>query len=181
MHEIERNHRRSIRLKEYDYSLPGYYFVTICMQNRECLLGDIAGDKMQLNRSGEIAYESWIWMEKQYPYIEHDIFVLMPNHIHGIIIIDEAGRGGSRTAPSSQISGIGFKKQKTLGRLIGVFKTVSTKSINILRNSPGALVWQRNYYEHIIRNEKELYSIRQYITFNPLNWAIDEEAPPKME
>jgi REP element-mobilizing transposase RayT len=161
-------HRRSIRLPGYDYTHEGIYFVTICTQNRECLFGDIIDGKIKLNDTGHVVTETWKWLAIQYDYVELDEWVVMPNHIHAIIVITDR-RGGSRTAPTA--------KRKPIGRLIGAFKTVSTKRINQMYGSPGAKLWQRNYYEHIIRNDNELHHIRQYIIDNPLRWELDQENP----
>jgi len=163
------HNRHSIRLKDYDYSQAGTCFITICVQNRECLLGEIVGDEMQLSEFGKTVAECWEWLPQQYSYLELDYWVIMPNHLHGIIVIDEDRRGGSRTAPTMT--------RKPLGRLIGAFKTVSTKQINEFRHTPGQTFWQRNYYEHIIRNETDLNQTRQYIVNNPLQWALDPENP----
>ena len=160
--------RRSIRLKDYDYAEAGAYFVTLCSWQRECLFGDILDGEIQLNRFGEVVADSWHWLTSQYPYVELDEWAAMPNHLHGIIVI-AADKGGSRTAPT--------EKTKPLGRLIGAFKTVSTKQINNIRNNPGCPVWQRNYYERIIRNDTELERAREYIINNPLKWALDKENP----
>jgi len=179
--------RRSIRLQDYDYSQPGSYFVTICTPDSECLFGDVRDGKMALNGLGEIVAESWQWVERQYEYVVLDEWVIMPNHLHGIIVItdcvdgsrgddsrgDDLCRGGSRTAPTR----LGKPKRKPLGRLIGAFKTVSTKRINEIHNTPGAKLWQRNYYEHIIRDENELNRIRIYIEQNPAKWEFDRENP----
>ena len=166
-----RHRRRSIRLPGYDYSQPGLYFVTICTQNKKCFFGKIENGIVHPNRYGKIILEQWEWLEKQYPYIKLDMWILMPDHLHAIIYIKHQNftmdccRGGSRTAPTS-----GGIKRKTLGRLIGAFKTISTKHINHLRNSTGSKLWQRGYYERIIRNEREYYAIRKYITDNPIYW-----------
>ncbi|HEX9758117.1 MAG TPA: transposase [Nitrospiria bacterium] len=167
----EIHHRRSIRIKEYDYSQPGSYFITLCTQNRECWFGDVTDGKMRLNAYGQIVAECWQWLSEQYAHANMDEWIVMPNHLHGIIAITADGRGGSRTAPTGPV------KQKPLGRLIGAFKTVSTKRINQMRASAGVPVWQRNYYEHIIRNEEDLNKIRQYILENPMKWAEDTENP----
>ncbi|MBN2424996.1 MAG: transposase [Calditrichaceae bacterium] len=119
---------------------------------------------MKLNDTGRMIYVAWEWLAKQYHYVELDAWTVMPNHLHGIIIIRDR-RGGSRTAPTM--------KRKPIGRLIGAFKTVSTKHLNQLHNTPGAKLWQRNYHEHIIRNEHELNRIRKYIRDNPLKWQDD--------
>jgi putative transposase len=167
------HHRHSIRLKGYDYSQAGAYFVTLVTWQRECLFGEVVNEEMILNRYGEIAAQTWQWLENQYPYVELGAWVVMPNHSHGILIIHDDGRGGSRSAPTVKI------KHKPLGQLIGAFKTVSTKQINLLRQTEGQIVWQRNYYEHIIRNEREMENIWKYIESNPVMWYDDEENPAK--
>ena len=111
----DRPRRNSLRLKGYDYTQPGAYFVTICTKNRECLFGEIVGGILKLNEYGDIVAKSWQWLEQQYSYVELDVWVVMPNHLHGIIII---------TDTSNDI------KPKPLGRLVGAFKTVSAKKIN---------------------------------------------------
>ena len=167
------HHRRSIRLKGYDYSQAGAYFVTIVAWQREMLFGDIVNGEMVLNDFGGIISEKWQWLEKQYEYIELGEWVIMPNHFHGILAIHDNGRGGSRSAPTPI-------KRKPLGGLIGAFKTVSTKQINLLRDTEGQVVWQRNYYERIIRNEPEMDRITRYIESNPLRWADDDENPNRI-
>lgn len=179
------HHRRSVRLRGYDYAQAGAYFVTICTQNRECLFGEIVDGMMVLNDAGRMVKHSWQWLASQYDYVGLDAWVVMPNHLHGIIVIaDGDGRGGSRTA---LIDGDGDGKggsrtapTKPLGRLIGAFKTVSTKQINEMRQTLGAVIWQRNYYEHIIRDEKSLARIREYIANNPQQWALDRENPVQL-
>ena len=127
---------------------------------------------MNLNAFGKIVEDTWKWLETQYPYVESGRWIVMPNHFHGILIIHEdARRGGSRSAPTENIP------RKPLGGLIGAFKTVSTKHINILRCTQGEKVWQRNYYEHIIRNDREMGRIVDYISSNPINWMDDDENP----
>ena len=127
---------------------------------------------MVLNEFGQVVMEYWQWLSKQYLNATVDEWIVMPNHFHGIIVIaDSACRGGSRTAPTNVIN------RKPLGRLIGAFKTVSTKRINAIRGTPGLPIWQRNYYEHIIRDDDELHCIRQYIADNPKQWDMDRENP----
>ena len=175
-----KHHRRSIRLKGYDYTSDGAYFVTICVDKGQCVLGDIKDGVVQLTRFGEITWESWLWLETEYPYVQLDESIVMPNHLHGIIIIGKGlGTGGSRSTGGSRTAPT--VKRKPLGRLIGAFKTVSTKEINNIRGVDGVRFWQRNYHEHIIRNERALNVIRAYIRNNPLNWELDKlhpEAPP---
>jgi len=152
------HHRQSIRLKNYDYSQAGAYFVTICTQNKECLFGEIEVGKMSLNEYGQITTKCWHDLPNHYPHIELDEFVVMPNHTHGIIVI--------KPAPTV--------KQHGLPEIIRAFKTFSSKQINLIRSTTGIPVWQRNYYEHIICSEPELNKVREYIVSNPLNWETDE-------
>jgi putative transposase len=168
----EKHHRRSIRLPSYDYTQEGAYFITICTHGRECFLGNIVDGKMNLSQSGKIVWNGWRWLDQQYSYVDLDKFIVMPNHLHGILFISEECWGDSLIAPT---------RRKPLGRLIGVFKTISTKQINCLRNTMGVRIWQRNYYERIIRNEQELNFIREYILSNPHNWDTDEENPINLE
>ena len=163
---MNRHNRQSIRLKGYDYAQAGAYYVTVCVQDRKCPFGNVNDGKMMSNDAGKIVNDSWRWLGDQYEYVELDEFIVMPNHIHGIICVNDAGRGGSRTAPTI--------KRKPLGRLIGAFKTVSTKQINITRQTSGNQLWQRNYYEHIIRGEDDLIRIREYIINNPARWEQDD-------
>lgn len=171
-YDPDRHHRRSIRLRGYDYTMAGVYFVTICVQGRQCLFGDVTDGVMQWNDAGRIVADTWQWLADQYPHVELDEWVVMPNHLHGIIVITDGRggscKGGSRTAPTAR---------KPLGRIIGAFKTVSTKHINIMRATTGCPVWQRNYYEHIIRDEKSLSRIRDYIANNSRQWPFDHDNP----
>lgn len=174
------HHRHSIRLKDYDYAQSGAYFVTICTHNRECLLGEIVAGDMRVNDIGHIVSNSWQWLAQQHPDVGLDTWVVMPNHLHGIVVMglgtDGVGgadgrTGGSRTAPTEPT------QRKPFGRLIGAFKTVSTKSINRLRGTSAGPFWQRNYYERIIRDETELHRVREYIVNNPARWAEDDNYP----
>jgi len=178
----EIHHRRSTRLKGYDYLQTGAYFVTVCSHNRECLFGDIVDGEMVLNEYGQIVSESWKWLGVQYDHVELDAWMVMPNHMHGIIVInhDRRGsscRGGSRTAPTN----VSVVKPKPVGRLIRAFKAVSPKQINRVRNTPGIPVWQRNYYDHIIRDERSLEAIRDYIINNPAQFHAAKGEPVKKE
>ena len=152
-------HRRSIRLKDYDYSQAGAYFVTLVVQNRDCILGEIKNGSGILSEAGRNAAQTWEWLASQYPYVELSEWIVMPNHLHGILVIHPC-RGGSRSAPTgtapTQTNPTDTPvKIKPLGGLIGAFKTVSTKKWNELNNMTGVILWQRNYYEHIIRNGDE--------------------------
>jgi len=144
-------HRRSIRLKGYDYSQNGAYFITICNQNRECLFGEIIGQKMILNDVGKMIDYQWNELQNKFNNIQLDEYIVMPNHFHGIII----------------------------GKIIGAFKSITTHEyIKGVKKynwpSFNNAIWQRNYYEHIIRHEESLNKIREYIINNPMNWINDE-------
>ena len=183
-YDPNRHHRRSIRLPGYDYSQPGAYFVTICVNQRQCLFGDIVDGQMVLNQYGMVVADTYQWLCQHYSYLHTDEWIVMPNHFHAIMVIaDKSRRGVSRNAPTinkqqtANNSSNPIAKRKPLGRLIGAFKTVSTKKINILRDAPGTKLWQRNYYEHIIRNQEAMDKIRHYIANNPISWSIDQLHP----
>ena len=158
--------RRSIRLKDYDYSQPGAYFITITTYQRASLFGEIKDQTMQLNPYGLIVQSCWDSIPSHYSNIVLDSFVIMPNHVHGIIAIE--ARAGLKPAPT---------KNPPLPEIVRAFKTFSSKQINSVRGMPGLPVWQRNYYEHIVRNELELSSIKEYIGNNVAQWELDNENP----
>ena len=181
----DKHHRRSIRLKGFDYSSAGAYFVTICTQNKECFFGDIADGKMNRNDAGNMIDKWWNELKERFVGIELDEYVIMPNHFHGIIIVgatlvvaqNENGmkmkRAGTRPATT---------REKSIGNIIGAFKSITTDEyINGVKQngwrSFNSKLWQRNYYEHIIRNEDSLNSIRGYINNNPAEWDSDELNP----
>ena len=130
---------------------------------------------MILNGMGQIINNSWQWLEEQYEYVELDEFIVMPNHVHGVICINDMQKGGSRINDQGASRSAPTVKRKPLGRLIGAFKTVSTKQINIIIKTPGARLWQHNFYEHIVRDEFDLNRIREYSINNPVQWADDED------
>jgi REP element-mobilizing transposase RayT len=168
--------RRSIRLKEYDYSSPGEYFVTICTHNHGCIFGEIEEEMMRLSPEGEIVKKCWEEISKYSQNVELDEFVIMPNHIHGIIVLTEpVGAIHESPPPLTQQQ----RRKMILSKIIGRFKMTSAKGINLLRNTSGKSVWQRNYYEHIIRSDKDLNNIMDYIINNPAKWFYDDENPLK--
>ena len=116
---------------------------------------------------GQLTVDAWEWLATQHPYVELDSYIVMPNHLHGIIVITDQARDVSQTAPTTP--------RKPLGRLIGAFKTVTTKQINLAQGTPAQLLWQRNYYEHVIRNDAEWDQVHAYIVNNPSQWASDSE------
>ncbi|MBA4383096.1 MAG: transposase [Anaerolinea sp.] len=176
MTEKNIHHRRSIRLVGYDYASEGGYFITIVTHNRICLFGSVKDDEMRLNDFGRIVKKEWFNTAKLRPNIEllEDEFVVMPNHVHGIIWInDDFGRGSLQRTPTVEQ----FQKPVTnsIPTIVRLFKSTITKQINILRHTPNEPVWQRNYYEHIIYSEKDYENIANYIESNPLAWQTDKE------
>jgi putative transposase len=175
----EIHHRRSIRLKEYDYSQSGAYFVTMCAWQRECLFGEIKDGEILLNAYGELVMKCWNDLPNHYHHARLDEFVVMPNHVHGIIMINVGA--GLKPALFEKAQGAGLKpaptRQHGLQEIVRAFKSFSSRRINDMRNTTDIPVWQRNYYEHIIRDERELHTIREYIKYNPLKWDEDEENP----
>ncbi|MBS4000992.1 MAG: transposase [Desulfobulbaceae bacterium] len=164
------------RLTEYDYSQAGAYFITICTQNHNHIFGEIANGIIKLNEFGKIVEKCWFEIPIHFPNVSLDVFVIMPNHIHGIVMINENEDISveTRHAVSLQKRQLGYSQAGSLSVIIGSYKSACSKLINIVRNTPGQSIWQRNYYEHVIRNEKSLSKIRDYIVNNPLNWEFDE-------
>jgi putative transposase len=161
-----KHHRRSIRLKDYDYASEGAYFVTIVTQRRECLFGEIIDGKMQLTKYGGIVQKWWNEIPIHFLNVDLGAFVIMPNHIHGIIFITNERRGEV----------LSLLRKSTLGQIIAYFKYQSTKEINLVDDKwVITKLWQRNYYEHIVRNEKELKQKTDYILNNPSHWGDDQE------
>ena len=168
------HHRQSLRLREYDYSKPGAYFITICAFRKECLFGEIANGRMQLNELGEIVKKCWYELPNHYENVVLDEFVIMQNHVHGIVIIDNDNVGaGLKPAPTKSV-------RHGLPEIVRGFKTFSARHINEFRDTMGTPVWQRNYYERVMRNDAELRKIREYIIANPAMWGSDEENPANL-
>jgi len=192
--------RRTIRLSEYDYSNEGAYSITVCVHGRLCLFGEIANEKTILSRYGSIVQRCWDQLTDHYTGIELDTFVIMPNHVHAIIIITDdivvkrdgvpiipVGAGlKPADMPVMPFVGAGFKpaptgtKRHGLPEIIRAFKTFSAREINRVRNAPGRPIWQRNYYEHIIRKGDEYRRIKRYLLENPANWSQDDENPNRI-
>jgi len=174
------HHRRSIRLRDYDYSSAGAYFVTICAGQRECLFGEVVGGVMRLNACGLTVTTIWDSLPQRYPGLDVDAFVIMPNHLHGIIVINDPV-GAIHESPGLNESERAIhelplhrRRAMTLSKVVGYLKMNSAKRINQWRDNPGAAVWQRNYHEHVIRDERDLTAIRDYIAANPACWDKDE-------
>jgi putative transposase len=159
----------SIRLKNWDYKSPAYYFVTICTRNNECLFGEVVKGEMKLTSLGVVALKSWQEIPRHFPHVKLDAFVVMPNHVHGIIVIVET----QNFAPLQGFQPNKFGPQsKNLASIIRGYK-IGVKKWSTINNI--SFSWQERFYEHIIRNEKNLEDIRDYIVNNPLNWDKDEE------
>jgi len=182
------HHRKSIRLEEFDYANPWWYYVTICIDNHRSVFGDVKNGRMTLNNYGNIVKDEWLKTPAIRKNIDLDYYVIMPNHIHGIIIIERRGELNSPQEKEVEDSSLQNEKEgrmqyaptenkfkspaQTLGSIIRGFKSAVTRQIRI-----SGLIdfkWQRNYYEHIIRNERDLYNIRRYIELNPLKWVLDK-------
>ena len=233
-YDPETHHRRSTRLRGYDYARVGACFVTLCAQERLCLFGEIASGEMYLNALGHIVEEEWLRSAEIRTEILLDAFVVMPNHLHGIVVIvppnadsmqdhidprgytarlvDGAAHAGTHdplTAPSPDAGATGTgrassptldvgatgrsplrgappplqkpgPRPKSLGAMMAGFRSAATSRINALRGAPGAKVWQRNYHDRIIRNEREWRATRQYIEQNPARWGDDRNNPERL-
>jgi len=206
-HDSLNHHRCSIRLRGYDYSRAGAYVITLVAHQRAHLFGKAVNDAMMLNAWGQIAQAEWLSSATIRREIELDAFVIMPNHIHGIVVIevdddhgnDAGASGGCLIDELANVTGecirrmpqgeqvdrrsLGVRrtplpsgpKPKSLGAFVAGYKSAVTKRINAMREMKDAPVWQRNYHDRIIRNERELNAFRKYIEDNPLQWALERE------
>ncbi|MBU0530990.1 transposase [Patescibacteria group bacterium] len=167
------NKRKLLRIHGHDYAEPGYYFVTICTYGRDNIFGIIEHGKIILNDIGRMVEEEWIHTNDIREWFKTDTFVIMPNHFHGIIEIMERYPivGANGRSPLQQM------QPKSLSSCIAGYKSATTKRINVHRNTPKQPVWQRNYYEHVIRDETDLDRVREYIRLNPGQWEYDRENP----
>ena len=160
--------RKSIRLKEYDYSLPGFYFVTICTHKRKCIFGTIINGDYTLNQHSLIAQKYITLISSHFENANIDCFIVMPNHVHFILQITHETVGAIHELPLQPSE----RRKMLLPKIIGFYKMNVSKQIRLqLLNSD---IWQRNYYEHVIRNQEELHSTREYIQNNPLQWIGDQ-------
>lgn len=171
--------RKSNRLKNYDYSQPGYYFITICTCDRKLLLAEIVGDDALVVPTviGSRVVECWQNIEKLNASFKLDAFCLMPNHLHGILRIEAeeplVGTAGAQ-CPTVQPRGRIDKKGKTVSDVIRDFKSVTTRYYKKILLKQKNTLWQKSFYEHVIRNEQSLFEIRKYIEENPLKWQLDQ-------
>jgi REP element-mobilizing transposase RayT len=189
-YDPDKHDRQSIRLPQWDYRRPGAYFVTVCAHERRCLFGEVVAGRMALNTYGRIVVEEWRRTEQIRDRVVLDAFVIMPNHVHGIIVITADGRASAddvttnRRRGSSPMNPYGHPNRTFGGAVAGSvstimrqFKSMVTKRINRLRDTPGEPVWQRNFYERIACNRRELDRIRTYIRRNPARWHRDRHRP----
>ncbi|WP_317930125.1 transposase [Halioxenophilus sp. WMMB6] len=158
--------RHSLRLPHYNYSQGGAYFITLCADQRRCLFGEVVNGEMALGHWGRVVAEQWLLSEQMRAEISLDYWVIMPNHFHGIVHIEngEASEGTARTRLQA----------RSLGALVAGFKAAVTRQINQLGGTSGVKVWQRNYWERVVRDEQELTALREYIQNNPARWQLDK-------
>jgi putative transposase len=162
----------SVRLKNWDYHSPAYYFVTICTKNREYFFGNVINGEMKLSSTGNIASQYWQDIPIHFPHIQLEEYVVMPNHVHGIIIIGGSNVETQNFASLPRQSSKFGPQSKNLASVIRGYK-IGVRKWSTMNNMPFA--WQPRFYEHIIRDEDELHKVREYITNNPINWPNDEE------
>jgi putative transposase len=170
------HYRKSIRLKDFDYSQPGEYFVTLCIHDKKCVFGKVMEENTILSSIGEIAKKCWEEIPVHFPHVRLDEYVIMPNHLHGIIIITDC-RDLINQIPTKNFPLMKSPKE-TLGKITRYYKARSAK---LIHNSGYVdFQWQSLFYDRIVRSDKELNNIRDYITDNPLKWYFDEENPNKI-
>ena len=193
-----------MRLRGFDYSQDGAYFITICTRDRACLLGEVVDGEMHLSAAGRVAQAVWEGTPRHYPHVRLDAWTIMPNHVHGVVLLGETGAGATSVSTDGERGandhsapvGAGLKPAPTNARvpptnasvvrhglpeIVRAFKTYSARHINATRGTVGTPFWQRNYYEHVIRDEADLARIRQYIMDNPQRWHEDPENPMSRE
>jgi len=199
------HHRQSIRLKGYDYTQPGGYFVTLATDRHQFFFGELRAGRVLLNRAGQVAQACWQAIPAHFANVALDAFIVMPNHVHGILIIEETdladGAVGAKHASPLQPASLHKPPLPNLplqndaqnennpprgttsgsiSAIVQAYKSAVTQRINALENTPGGILWQRGFYEHILRDDAELDRIRGYILANPQNWETDEENPLRL-
>ena len=174
--------RSSLRLANYDYTQIGAYFITICTKDRKNVFGEIENGLMVLNPLGEIVQQEWLQLANVRHNVKLDEFMVMPNHFHAILFITDQGDGMASHAPTKQAPTkriFGHPVSGSLSTIIGGFKSGASKRINQLTNFHYELLWQRSFFEHVIRTDASLARIREYIVTNPLRWELDRENPQR--
>jgi len=171
--------RRRLRLPDYDYTQPGTYFVTTCSFERECLFGQVVDCRMQRSAIGRIAHERWMAIPAHHPGVDIDAFVVMPNHVHGIVRIAAIREhGGPDTTPIAPSRGSARgPKPQSLGAIVGSFKSAVSRLARRAHERGPDPIWQLDFHDHIIRDDASLERIREYIAANPARWDTDPENP----
>lgn len=171
---VEQGKRRSVRLRDHDYRSSGAYFIIICTHDRRRSLGEVVDGAVILSADGKIVEQCWLRLPKLFPWVELDKYVVMPNHLHGIII--GTGNASDSVAVASPDAPAHGTVPGSVGAVIQSFKSISARRVNLIRKRRGDQnpLWQQNYYEHVIRNDKSLSEVRDYIDANPYNWDYDE-------
>lgn len=177
--------RKHLRLRGYDYAFPGVYFVTICSAGKRLIFGSVSEKSVVLSPAGAIVRAEWIALPERFSRLVLDEFVIMPNHLHGVLaFVGNAGgaspsftTGSTTEKPEGTSPTKGVRPSPTLSEVIGAFKSISTIKVNRLLGRRGVPLWQRSYYEHIVRPGAYLGKIQRYIWENPLMWSLDPENP----
>jgi REP element-mobilizing transposase RayT len=175
-HDPEGHRCRSIRLPGYDYAQPGAYFVTICIHGRECVLGEVVDDRVTLSPFGEVVDECWRDLPSHFRELLLDRFAVTPHHVHGILVLV----GATHASPLPVGTTAHGPRSGSLAAIVGSFKSATTRRVNRVRGAPQAPLWQRGYYEHVIRDEGDLEKIRTYVAQNPLSWELDGNHPDRL-
>jgi REP element-mobilizing transposase RayT len=174
--------RRSVRLRGFDYRHAGAYFATVCTFRRACILADIVEDQIRLTAAGRVIESAWQMIPEFFPHVELDWFVVMPNHLHGILILHDALRAKHPIGPdASPLQGSRPRgtRSGTLSAVMQTAKAMTTRRVHAIPGMEGIRLWQRGFYDHVIRGDTELNRIRSYIEENPLRWALDNENPSR--
>jgi REP-associated tyrosine transposase len=174
--------RRSTRWRGYDYSSRGIYFVTICAFKRRAIFGSISSGALVPSLAGRIASEIWFDLPNHHVGLELDAFVVMPNHVHGILLLCSPKSAGAiqKAEGGDAVVGAGLRPARrgaNLSEIIRAFKTFSALKINSVRGTKGQEVWQRSYFERVVRDGKEMEKVQRYIGENPMRWEFDRENP----
>ena len=175
----DRHHRRSVRLHGWDYASAGLYHITICVGRKACVFGDVVGETVELTDSGILARDCWLAIPKHHPRVVLDAFVIMPNHIHGIVGLREGegleGDPAINRQPYSAPGTFVAPTSGSVGTIVGTYKAAVTRGLR--RSGHADFKWQRSFHDHIIRSERSLNGFREYIDQNPLKWYLDRENP----
>ena len=178
--KLHPHNRRTVRLREYDYSWPGWYYVTFCTHDRECWFGQIIGNGFCLTSLGELAGRYWREIPSHHPTTEMDTFVVMPNHLHGIIILTDTEPPNRRDVQLNvPTANINYSKISPQQRSLAVIVRTYKAAVTTWGRAHGyaKFRWQQRFYDHVIRTEQDLHRLRHYIANNPMRWALDEENP----